>query len=148
VVRMWLAKRQLYALQREVEEKRAAEAKLAEAKRVAEAKLAEEKRAAEAKLAEEKRAAEAKLVEEKKAAEAKLAAEAEKKRAAEAKLAAEVILEEEARSRREVEGTGVSDEEQESIKEIDETATTKVLNTPFEVFETPSTEVYALYFLF
>jgi hypothetical protein len=126
VVRMWLAKRQLYALQREVEEKRAAEAKLAEAKRVAEAKLAEEKRAAEAKLA----------------------AEAEKKRAAEAKLAAEVILQEEARSRREVEGTGVSDEEQESIKEIDETATTKVLNTPFEVFETPSTEVYALYFLF
>jgi leucyl-tRNA synthetase len=123
VVRMWLAKRQLYALQREVEEKRAAEAKLAEAKRVAEAKLAEEKRAAEAKLAEEKRAAEA-------------------------KLAAEVILQEEARSRREVEGTGVSDEEQESIKEIDETATTKVLNTPFEVFETPSTEVYALYFLF
>jgi hypothetical protein len=57
-------------------------------------------------------------------------------------------LQEEARSRREVEGTGVSDEEQESIKEIDETATTKVLNTPFEVFETPSTEVYALYFLF
>ncbi|KAG0602597.1 hypothetical protein M758_10G025900 [Ceratodon purpureus] len=107
VVRMWLAKRQLFALRKEVEEKIAAEAKLAE---------------------------------EKRAAEAKLAAEAEEKLAADAKRAAEAILREEARSRRQVEGPALADEEHESIKEVYETATMKAFNTPFEVFETPSTE--------
>ncbi|XP_024384280.1 myosin-1 isoform X2 [Physcomitrium patens] len=103
VARMWLAKREFYALQREGEEKR-----------VAEARLAAEKKAAEEKLAEEKRVAEAKLVEE-----------AEEKIAADAKVAFETVLSEEARLTRQADGTVSADEEQESIKEIYEMATTK-----------------------
>lgn len=179
MVRMWLAKRQLYALRKEAEriaeearlaeekriaeaklaaereaaaklaeERRIAEAKLAEERRLAEAKLAEERRIAEAKLAEE-RAAEAKLADEKRAtdmmtaARAKLAAEAEEKLSVESKLATKFILQGEARLRRAAEGTVLGDDEQESIKEAYETATMKMLNTPFEVFQSPSSEVYA-----
>jgi len=169
---MWLAKRQLYALRKEAERiaeearlaeekriaeeklaaQRAAEAKLAEERRIAEAKLAEE-RAAEAKLAEERRIAEAKMAEEKRASEvllaarAKLAAEAEDKLSVESKLATKFILQGEARLRRAAEGTGLGDEEQESIKEAYETATLKLFNTNLEVLQSPSSEVYVRHFL-
>lgn len=112
VARMWLAKREFYALQREGEEKR-----------VAEARLAAEKKAAEEKLAEEKRVAEAKLVEE-----------AEEKIAADAKVAFETVLSEEARLTRQADGTVSADEEQESIKEIYEMATTKRFESEVHLF--------------
>ncbi|XP_024397400.1 myosin-1 [Physcomitrium patens] len=78
------------------------------------------------KEAEEKRAVERKLAEEKRASELQLAAEIQEKEAAEEKVRIEAVLQEEVRMRRQAEeGTGSADEEQESIKEICETITTK-----------------------